>query len=77
VIIALPEKFRNVNDIQKVYQVLEDYVQKEKVFTLGLADLDKELLEQVFDGFKACIMFETMVDIEDYWLCRSSPRRIK
>ncbi|ELT99711.1 hypothetical protein CAPTEDRAFT_218747 [Capitella teleta] len=52
VILALPERFRNFEDIQKVYQVLEDYVHKEKIFTLGLADLDKDLLEQTFEGLK-------------------------
>ena len=38
------------------WQILENFVAEEKVLSIGIADLDKETLEKLYDSVKVCLI---------------------
>ena len=48
VILSVPASCRNLETLHPIWQQLEALVDAEKVFSLGMADLDKEQLEALF-----------------------------
>ena len=47
VMISLPKEHRSMETLQVLWNILEQLVEEEKVFTLGVSDLDKTELEEL------------------------------
>ena len=63
--------------IQPYWEVLEDLVKKETILSVGMADLDKALLEQLYNWADVGLIIHSFTDIKNL-LClacaRSTPK---
>ena len=49
VLLSLPYKQWSFDDLQRVWEKLENLVKCEKIYSIGVADLDKSQLEQLYE----------------------------
>ena len=54
VLLSVPEDKRSWSDIQPIWEAMEDYVDQEKIFSLGVSDLNGEQLEELYNAAKVC-----------------------
>ena len=55
VLLSMPDGHRTAADIKPVWETLESIVDREQIFTLGTADLDKDVLEQLVNEVKVSL----------------------
>lgn len=49
VILSVPQQHRKLEDLQTVWRALEELVESEKVFSLGISDLSTTQLEELYN----------------------------
>lgn len=71
VLLSVPESQRSWEGIEPLWRTLEELAGKEKVFTLGTADLDKLTLEQVYKEALVCTFSNFQIQAWRYKLVYS------
>ena len=61
-LLAFPEMQENitVDQIKPYWEVLEDLVEQERVLSLGICDLDKASLEELYEWAKVCFFSDSL-----------------
>jgi diketogulonate reductase-like aldo/keto reductase len=52
VILSVPEEHRDMSYLQKLWLALEEQVDNNRIYSLGISDLSKQQLEELFNWAK-------------------------
>jgi len=54
VILSVPDDRRTLEHIQPLWSALEEYVSQQRVYSVGISDLSKAQLEELFNWATVC-----------------------